>query len=119
MASAAHTIERVPYREEEDGGPGDPWAILKLKNSAPGVPMSIVIEGAVKCAICDGYSEKLICDDCREAVKLVRAAGNTATLKALIEFASNPAMLAVFERLTEDAVADMMMKRMDDARHRH
>lgn len=110
---AAHTIERKPgdHANEE-------WAILKLKNSAGGVPASIVIEGAVKCVVCDGWSERLVCVECVASVKIIRTAGNVQVLEALIEFASRPGMLAIFEMLTDDVVADLMMKRIEDARSR-
>jgi len=110
---ATHTIERV-----KDGEANEVWAILKLKNSAAGVPASIVIEGAVKCIICDGWSERLVCPDCVKSVQLVRAAGNIQILESLIEFASRPGMLAIFGMLTDDVVADLMMKRIEDARSR-
>jgi hypothetical protein len=115
--AASNTFERK--HGEQRGLITDTWAIIKLKNSAPGVPQAIIVEGAVKCLICDGFSKShLICDDCRESVKLVRAAGNIAVLKDLIDFASKPGNIAVFQSLTDEAIGEVMLKRIEDARSR-
>jgi hypothetical protein len=112
---ASHVFERPPP------GPGidDAWAIIKLKNSAFGVPTAIVVEGHVKCVICSGFAEnRLVCEDCTESVKLVRAAGNIGILKELIEFASKPGNIAMFQALTDEAIGEIMLKRIEDARSR-
>jgi hypothetical protein len=112
---ASHTFERE--HREQRGLNTDSWAIVKLKNSATGVPQSIIVEGNVKCIICGGFSEnRLVCEDCADSVKLVRAAGNIEILKDLIDFASKPGNLAVFQALTDEAIGEMMMKRIRDAR---
>lgn len=113
--SASHTLERK--KSEQRGLSSDTWAILKLKNSASGMPQSIVVEGSVKCVICSGYSmDLLVCDDCRDAVKLIRGAGNMEVLKGLVEFASQPGNLTLFQMLTDEAVAEIMLKRIREAR---
>lgn len=114
---ASHTFERK--RDEQRGLDSDTWAIIKLKNSAPGAPTSIMVEGPVKCAICAGYTEdQLVCDDCQQSVRLVRSAGNIQHLEKLLDFAAQPGMLEVLERLTYEAVADLMMERIANAGQR-
>lgn len=113
---AAHTFERKP--DEDASAKSDTWAIVKLKNTASGVPNAIVIEGKVKCISCHAVTETIICDDCRSAINIIRAADNTDTLKALLEFASKPGIVGVLEALTYEAVSEMMMQRIEDARNR-
>jgi hypothetical protein len=114
---ASHTFERK--HEEQRGLDSDTWAIIKLKNSAPGAPTAILVEGSVKCVICGGFIEDaLVCESCSSAVRLLRAADNVATLQALVEFASRPGVMAILESLTYEAVTDMMMQRIEDARSR-
>lgn len=113
--SASHTLERK--KGEQRGLDTDTWAILKLKNSALGMPQSIIVEGSVKCVICSGYSmDRLVCDDCRDAVKLIRGAGNMEVLKELVEFASQPGNLTLFQMLTDEALGEIMLKRIREAR---
>lgn len=110
---AAHEI----VREAEHDGEAESWAILKLRNRGSGVPFSIVVDGSVKCLACDGYSHSLICTECREAVNLLRSAGNLNTIRRVVEFFEVPGMLQVLKLLTDDVVADLMAKRIEDARN--
>lgn len=116
MPEAAHTFERYP--DSSVSNKSESWAIVKLKNSASGVPSAIIIEGRVKCISCQAASETLLCDACRSAINIVRAADNRDTLKQLIEFANRPGILNILENLTYEAVGEMMMQRIDDARNR-
>lgn len=108
VSQSAHEFDR---HEPDD------WSVIKLRNSGPGAPVSIAIEGAVKCVICTGYTEnQLVCEECTESVKLLRAAGNVGVLKDLIAFASVPGNLAVFQALTDEVAGELMLKRIRDAR---
>lgn len=114
---ASHTFERV--RDSDRGLDGDTWAIIKLKNSAPGAPTPILVEGSVKCIICEGFVENaLVCEDCKTAVKLLRGASNTETVRTLVEFASRPGIMGVLESLTYEAISEMMIQRIEDAGNR-
>ena len=100
-------------KEKED------WAIIGLSNEGVGVPTSIMVKGSVKCMVCEGFTtDRLICMECTEAVTFLRAADNLQAFTKLLEFASRPGMLTVLKLLTDDAVADLLMKRIDDARNR-
>jgi hypothetical protein len=114
VVKAANELTRRP----KDDGEAEPWAILKLTNKGNGVPYSIVVGGAVKCLACEGYATELICQDCRASIRLIRSAGNAETLRKVIEFFEVPGMLKVIRLLTDDVVADLMMKRIEDARNR-
>ncbi len=90
-----------------------------MENRGDGAPTSIVVKGPVKCAICEGFTEdRLICEGCTEAVTFLRAADNLANFRELIKFATRPGTLAVLKLLTDDALTDVMMKRIEDARSR-
>lgn len=112
---ADHIFERTQDPRPEYGT--DTWSIIKLKNSGPGAPTAISVQGSIKCVICSGYSmDQLVCEECVESVKLVRAAGNIEVLKDLIAFASVPGNLAVFQALTDEVAGELMLKRIRDAR---
>lgn len=102
-------------REEEED-----WGIIGLENRGDGAPASIVVKGPVKCAICQGFTEdRLICEECTAAVSYLRAADNLAAFVKLMEFATRPGMLALFELLMEeDMITELLMQRMRDARNR-
>lgn len=101
-------------KEEED------WAIIGLRNDGNGVPATIIVEGAVKCAVCQGFTEdRLICEECTAAVSYLRAADHLDAFITLMEFASQPGMLTLLNMLMQDdLLSDFFMKRMEDARNR-
>jgi hypothetical protein len=102
-------------REEEAD-----WGIIGLRNDGEGVPVSIMVRGAVKCAICQGFTEdRLVCQECEAAVKYLRSADNLDAFIKLMEVASRPGMLALLETLMhDDILSDMLMQRMENARNR-
>ena len=107
-------FEGQQEREEEAD-----WGIIGLENRGDGVPTSIVVKGPVKCAVCEGFTEdRLICEECSAAVSYLRSADNLDAFIRLMEFASRPGMMTVLGWITDDAVGELMMKRMEDARNR-
>jgi hypothetical protein len=96
------------------------WGIIGLRNDGNGVPASILVEGAVKCAICQGFTEdQLVCEECAAVVTYLRAADNLAAFVKLMEFAARPGMLAILDLLIEDEmVTELLMQRMKNARNR-
>ncbi len=96
------------------------WGIIGLRNDGNGVPSSILVKGAVKCAVCEGFTEnRLICEECSAAVSYLRAADNLDSFVKLMEFATRPGMLALFELLMEDdMITELLMQRMKNARNR-
>ncbi len=96
------------------------WGIVGLRNDGDGVPTSIMVRGAVKCAICQGFTEdRLICEECETVVTYLRAADNLAAFVKLMEFAAKPGMLAIFDLLMQDdVVTELLLQRMKNARNR-
>lgn len=95
------------------GVPGDSGVVNVSTSDTPGWPRVIEVEGDVKCLICEGLSSNhAVCEECRDAVKLLRAAGNMQVIKKLVEFERLDVMLRVMEEMTEDAVAKYLMERL-------
>lgn len=96
------------------------WGIIGLHNDGDGVPTAIVVKGAVKCAICQGFTEnRLVCEECEAVVTYLRAADNLAAFVKLMEFAARPGMLALFDMLMQDdMITELLMQRMRNARNR-
>ncbi len=101
-------------KQEED------WGIIGLRNDGNGVPSPILVKGAVKCVICQGFTEdRLVCEDCQGVVTYLRAADNLEAFVKLMEFAAKPGMLAILELLIQDdMITELLMQRMKNARNR-
>ncbi len=113
-------IPPQPFEGQREAIEAEDWGILGLENKGDGAPTSIVVKGSVKCAICQGFTEdRLICEECQGVVTYLRAADNLAAFVKLMEFASRPGMLALFDLLMQDdMITELLMKRMRDARNR-
>ncbi len=113
-------IPPQPFEGQREEIEAEDWGIIGLRNDGDGVPTSIVVKGAVKCAICQGFTEdRLICEECEGVVTYLRAADNLAAFVKLMEFAAKPGMLAILELLIQDdMVTELLMQRIKDARNR-
>ena len=113
-------IPPQPFIGDKEKLESEDWGIIGLENRGDGVPASIVVKGAVKCAICQGFTEnRLVCEECETVVTYLRAADNLAAFVKLMEFAARPGMLALFDLLMEDdMVTELLMQRMRNARNR-
>lgn len=88
--------------------------IIELVTHGDGVPDAVGVAGMVKCAICDGVTEdRLICQDCSEAVRLVRSAGNIDVLRSLFDMINErPYILTMFERITDEAISEYFIDKI-------
>lgn len=109
-----------PFVGQKKAMEDEDWAIIGLRNDGDGVPTSIIVKGAVKCAICQGFTEdRFICEECENVVTYLRAADNLAAFIKLVEFAARPGMMAIFDLvIQDDMVTELLMQRIKNARNR-
>ncbi len=109
-----------PFEGQKKAAEEADWGIIGLRNDGEGVPTSIMVQGPVKCAICQGFTEdRLVCQECEAVVTYLRAADNLAAFVKLMEFAARPGMLALFDLLMQDdMITELLMQRMKNARNR-
>lgn len=111
--------------------PGDETFIQLTTHS--GWPDVIRVDGYCKCMICEGQAYRYpICEECKEAIKIVRAADNARrfldvltmitddsadSLRRLLLLLAHPGFLEVFERITEEQYGQYLLSRIDHEPH--